>query len=83
VSGESLNKFFANSSFFFLNNGSGTRVLASTNYNSVPDISITNCRNINFEWDVGEDPMGSDHLPIVIHLFNKLVISSGNLLNNN
>jgi len=27
--------------------------------------------------------MGSDHLPIVIHLFNKLVIPSGNLLNNN
>jgi len=42
----------------------------------------THHRNIEFEWIVGDDPMGSDHLPIVIHLFNKLLISSGVPLSN-
>jgi len=51
-------------------------------YNSVPDISITNYKNIKFQWNVGDDPMGSDHLPIVIHLFDKLIISSGLPLSN-
>jgi len=75
-----LNKFL--SPFFFLNNGHGTKISATTGYNSVLDISITNHRNIKFEWNVGDDPMGSDHLPIVIHLFDKLIISSGVPLSN-
>jgi len=76
-----LNKFLSDSPFFFLNNGHGTRIFA-TGYKSVPDISLTNHKNIEFEWIVGDDPMGSDHLPIVIHLSNKLLISSGALLSN-
>jgi len=73
--GISLHKFLINSQFFFLNDGSGTRVSATTNYNSVPDVSITNCRNIKFEWSIGDDPMGSDHIPVIIHLSNSLASS--------
>jgi len=75
-SGLSFNKFLSTSPFFFLNNGHRTRISATADYNSVPDISITNHTNIKFDWSLGDDPMGSDHMPIMIHLFDNLTISS-------
>jgi len=76
ISRESLNKFLANSSFLFLNNGSDTRISASKNYISVPDLSITNCKNFKIKWSIGEDSMRSNHLPIIIDITNKFGILS-------
>jgi len=65
-SGVSLGNYLADSPFFFLNNGSATRVSADQCFISAPDLTITNSLNIDFRWSIGDDPMGSDHLPIVI-----------------
>jgi len=59
--GVSLNNL-VNSPFFVLNNGSDTKISAAISYTNVPDISITNCKNFKLEWNVRDDPMGSDHL---------------------
>jgi len=74
-SGVALSKFLANSPLRFLNDGSGTRVSASLNYVSVPDITITNCTDQDFRWTVGEDPMGSDHLPVTVIFSNRITLS--------
>jgi len=56
-SGEALNRYLMESSFRYLNNGTATRISASPNYNSVPDLTITNSLGLNFVWQVGEDPL--------------------------
>jgi len=76
-SGVALGKFIANSAFRFLNDGSGTRISASFNHRSVPDISFTDCSDFVFGWSVGEDSMGSDHLPVSIVLSNGNVFRRG------
>jgi len=74
-SGDALNEFLMDSPFFFLNNGLGTRVSATGDYRSVPNISITNCKNLDFNWSIGVDPLGSDHLSIVVEFSSKLISS--------
>jgi len=54
------------SPYFIINNGCGSRVSANINYTSRPDITLVNSNQLVCSWSVEEDPMGSDHLPIVI-----------------
>jgi len=54
-----LCKFLFDSPYFFLNDGSG-RVSVAKNYISAPDLSITNCVNMNIKWNTEIDPKGSD-----------------------
>jgi len=70
-SGISLGRFLLESFFYFLNDGKGTRVSASGNYKSVPDLSLTNARTLKVEWGLDEDPRGSDHLSIIIRIFTR------------
>jgi len=72
-SGCSLDGFLFESPFYLLNNGMGTRISASNNYKSVPDLSLTNAHSIIAKWEIEEDPRGSDHYPIVIKLTGKTV----------
>jgi len=86
--GSTKNNFSSNtlgkylSLFYFINNGSGTRISASKDYTSVLDISITNSTNLTLNWSVFDDPIGSDHLPI-ISITNESRISMDNPLNLN
>jgi len=65
--GTSLRDFLERSCFIMLNNGSGTRVSASARYVSCPDITLVKPGIWRFSWCVGDDPLGSDHLPIDIN----------------
>lgn len=52
-----------------VNNGSGTRVSTNNSHISVPDISLISPSLVDScFWRTLEDPMGSDHIPIVIHI---------------
>jgi len=62
-----------------MNNGSETKVSASKDYISVPDIFITNSTNLTLNWTVFDDPIGSDHLPIIISITNDLSVNMNNL----
>jgi len=73
-SGEALNRFLVDSCFRFLNDGSGTRISATPNYNSVPDLTVTNSTRLDFSWQVGEDPLGSDHLPVEVIVSKKTAL---------
>jgi len=86
LSGLALGRFLTDSSFIYLNDGRGTRVSASPNYNSVPDLTITNSLNFGFVWTVGKNPIGSDHLPILVDLLinnHHPSIDSDTLIGNN
>jgi len=48
-SGEALSSFLSDSCFRFLNDGSGTRVSATPNYNRVPDLTCTNSSKLDFD----------------------------------
>jgi len=62
----SLNDFLLTSDFYILNNGTGTRMSANRFHVSYPDLSLFNSSLITLNWNVMDDPMGSDHLPIII-----------------
>jgi len=59
------------SHFIILNDGSGTRISANANYVSCPDITLIKSELWNFTWSVRDDPLGSDHLPIDINIYNR------------
>jgi len=75
-SGEALSRYLADSCFRFLNDGSGTRVSAAPNYNSVPDLTFTNSSKLDFDWRVSGDPLGSDHLPVEMTLSERIAIDN-------
>jgi len=68
---EALSNFLSDSCFRFLNDGSGTRISATPNYNSIPDLACTNSYKLDFDWRVGKDPLGSDHLLVEVTISEK------------
>jgi len=54
------------SQFVILYDRNGIRLSANIDYISYPDIILIKSNSYNFSWSVGEDPLGSDHLPIEI-----------------
>jgi len=47
------------------------KISASKNYISIPDLSIINSKNLNIKWNIEEDPIGSNHLPIKLFITGK------------
>jgi len=65
--GTSLFGSLPQSPYIILNNGCGTRVSANINHISCPDITLFKPGHLRCSWSVEEEPMGSDHLPIIIN----------------
>jgi len=82
-SGESLDRFLADSPFFSWIMALVLLISAAINYKNIPDLSITNCNNFNIKWSIGDDLTRSDHLPIIIDFSNKYAYSLSNASNNN
>jgi len=69
--GISLNDYLIQSQFVILNDGNSTRISANVNHISCPDITLIKSKSYNFTWNVGDDPIGSNHLPIEINVYVK------------
>lgn len=59
----------SSSNFVFLNDGSDTRISANPDHNSVPDLTFCSYWvSVRCTWQISEDALGSDHVPIIIDL---------------
>jgi len=74
--GTTLKEYLLQLPFIIFNDGSGTRISVNINYISCPDVTLIKSSLYTFSWNVGDDPIGSDHLPIKISIKNKSDSSS-------
>lgn len=73
-----LSNFIAKSTLVYLNDGSATRISANKNHVSAPDLTITLSEMAEVcSWEVLDDPVGSDHLPVFIGLREKFIDNGG------
>jgi len=70
--GELVTDWILEKDMVCMNDGSATRTNRATGGSSSPDITLVHSNWANkVEWSVGED-LGSDHLPVVVHIKCKI-----------